>query len=305
MGVEGYYVRVAPEEEAVAASPKQGFVPIKNRPIGDSSAPAASLVSPDALALVRFGLRAADDPRIINTVKVIDALLRVDMPQGPSWHRYPGDGYGEHEDGLPFDGTGIGRAWPLLTGERAHYELAAGRKDEANRLLHALESFANDGGLLPEQIWDSHDIPYRELYFGRPSGSAMPLVWAHAEYIKLRRSLHDGSVFDTPRQTVKRYLQEKADSPYAMWRFNQKCRTMPSGKTLRIETTTACSIRWSADAWRSSSDVQSSDTGLGIYLVDLPTGTLAAGAEVAFTFFWLATGKWEGLNYSMAITQRQ
>ena len=90
-------------------------------------ASAALTVSPDALALVRFGLRAADDPRIVNTVKVIDALLKVDTPRGPSWHRYNGDGYGEHDDGSPFDGTGTGRAWPLLTGERGHYELAAGR----------------------------------------------------------------------------------------------------------------------------------------------------------------------------------
>ena len=85
------------------------------------------MVSLDALAFVRFGLRAPDDPRIVNTVKVIDATLKVDTPRGPAWHRYQGDGYGEHADGGPFDGTGIGRAWPLLTGERAHYELAAGR----------------------------------------------------------------------------------------------------------------------------------------------------------------------------------
>ena len=124
------------------------------------------MISPDALALVRFGLRAADDPRILDTIKVIDALLKTDMPQGAIWHRYNGDGYGEHEDGSPFDGTGIGRAWPLLTGERAHYELAAGKKEEANKLLKALENFANEGGLIPEQIWDAADIPERELYFG-------------------------------------------------------------------------------------------------------------------------------------------
>ena len=127
-------------------------------------------------------------------MKVIDALLRVDTPSGPAWHRYNDDGYGEHEDGSPFDGIGIGRAWPLLTGERAHYELAAGRRREALRLLNALESFANEGGMIPEQVWEAEDIPERELYGGRPSGSAMPLVWAHAEYIKLRRSLCDGTV---------------------------------------------------------------------------------------------------------------
>ena len=84
------------------------------------------MVSPDALALVRFGLRAADDPRIVNTVRVIDHLLKVETPHGTSWHRYNEDGYGEHADGSPFDGAGIGRIWPLLTGERGHYELAAG-----------------------------------------------------------------------------------------------------------------------------------------------------------------------------------
>ena len=107
-GVDGYYVRLSEPDEADAASPKDGFVPIKNRPPADSSARAESVVSPDALALVRFGLRAAGDPRMTNTVKVIDALLKVETPKGPAWRRYNGDGYGEHDDGSPFDGTGRG-----------------------------------------------------------------------------------------------------------------------------------------------------------------------------------------------------
>jgi glucoamylase len=145
LGLEGYYVRIAPAETADAASPVNGFVPIKNRPPGANNEQAALLVSPDALALVRFGLRAPDDPRIRNTVRAIDALLKVELPTGPCWRRYNGDGYGEHEDGRPFDGTGAGRLWPLLTGERAHYELAAGNRDGARKLLAALESFASDG----------------------------------------------------------------------------------------------------------------------------------------------------------------
>ena len=174
------------------------------------------------MALVRFGLRAADDPRIVNTVRVIDALLKTDTPNGPIWHRYNDDGYGEHEDGSPFDGTGMGRAWPLLAGERAHYELAAGHQANAMKFLNAFESFANEGGLLPEQVWDSPDIAEKELFFGKPSGSAMPLVWAHAEYVKLLRSLHEDHVFDMPSQTVQRYITSKSVSPYALWRFNHK-----------------------------------------------------------------------------------
>ena len=127
VGAQGYYVRIAAPETADAASPMQGFVPLKNRPPGQDCEAAVEMVSPDALALVRFGLRSACDPRILDTVKTIDALLRVQTPHGPAWHRYNGDGYGEHENGDAFDGTGIGRAWPLLTGERGHYELAAGR----------------------------------------------------------------------------------------------------------------------------------------------------------------------------------
>ena len=209
IGVEGYYVRIAPPETECAPSPLEGFVPIKNRPPGKSSEPATHVISPDALALVRFGLRAADDPRILNTIKVIDALLRVKLPQGPCWYRYNGDGYGEHEDGSPFDGTGIGRPWPLLAGERAHYEIAAGRPQVAEELLRVMEFSTEGGRLIPEQVWDAPDIPERELFAGKPTGSACPLVWAHSEYIKLRRSLQEGKIFDQPPQTVQRYLVEK------------------------------------------------------------------------------------------------
>ena len=185
------------------------YIPIRNRGDRDATLEADLLVSPDALALVRFGLRAADDPRIVNTITAIDAVLKRELPAGPYWYRYNDDGYGEHTDGQPFDGSGIGRLWPLLTGERAHYALAAGRFDEARRLLRTLEATASPGGLLPEQIWDSDDIPARQLYLGRPSGSAMPLAWAHAEHIKLLRSLRDKAVFDMPPQARNRYVVNK------------------------------------------------------------------------------------------------
>jgi glucoamylase len=301
VGVEGYYVRVAPPEVSDASSPAQGFVAIKNRPPDQSDQPAAYIVSPDALALVRFGLRSALDPRMVNTVKVIDTLLKVETPVGPSWHRYNEDGYGEHEDGSPFDGTGIGRAWPLLTGERAHYELAAGRRQEAIRLLQALEHFAGDGGLLPEQVWDATDIPEAELFCGQPSGSAMPLVWAHAEYVKLRRSLKDGRVFDMPPQTTQRYIAGHTGSSLALWRFNLKCTQMPAGKVLRIELPLSATVRWSADGWQTFHELTTRDTGLGLHLVDLPTSDLPAGTQLQFTFYWTGEGQWEEQEYAVNV----
>jgi len=299
VGVEGYYVRIAPPEVADAASPTDGFVPIKNRPPGQSSAPASHIVSPDALALVRFGLRAPDDPRIRNTVKVIDATLKTETASGPVWHRYNGDGYGEHEDGSPFDGTGIGRGWPLLAGERGHYELARGDRDEARRLLGVMAAQASPGGLIPEQVWDAPDIPDLELFNGRPAGSAMPLVWAHAEYVKLLRSLRDGRVFDMPPQPVQRYQVERTTSPFAIWRFNHKCRSMTAGRILRVETPGPAIVRWSADNWKTASDATMKDTGLGIHVADLPTGGLAHGTTISLTFLWSEADRWEGRNFDI------
>src|SRR5690606_20366144 len=154
-----------------------------------------------------------------------------------------------HDDGAPFDGWGTGRPWPLLAGERAHYELAAGRREEAERLLGALEGSANAGGLIPEQVWDGEDLPDLELLHGRASGSAVPLVWAHSEHIKLLRSLKDGAVFDLPPQGIERYVRSKTISPYRSWRFNQKTASLPAGKLLRIEILAAAMVRWSLDGW--------------------------------------------------------
>jgi glucoamylase len=301
LGVEGYYVRIAPPEVAEAASPIGGFVPIKNRPPGRSTEPADHIVSPDALALVRFGLRAPDDPRIVNTVRAIDALLKVETPYGPVWHRYNNDGYGEHEDGTPFDGSGVGRAWPLLTGERAHYELAAGRLNEAERLLHTMEAFANEGGMIPEQVWDSRDIPDRGLFFGRPSGSAMPLVWAHAEYVKLCRSLHEGRVFDMPPQPVKRYQLENTNSPHVLWGFNLKIHNMQAGKILRLQVLTTAVVHWSMDGWHTVHDTETQDTTLGIHIADLPTESLLRGSTIVFTFYWPETGQWERVDFIVTV----
>ena len=301
IGVEGYYVRIAPPETDSASSPLEGFVPIKNRPPGQSEEPPAHIVSPDALALVRFGLRAPDDPRILNTIKVVDALLRVQLPQGPCWYRYNGDGYGEHEDGSPFDGTGVGRPWPLLAGERAHYEIAAERPQAAEELLRVME-FATEGGrLIPEQVWDSAAIRERELFPGKPTGSACPLVWAHSEYIKLRRSLRDGKVFDQPAATVQRYQVEKRKSIYFAWRFNNRCRTIPEGKRLRFVLTAPAVVHWSFDHWRTSQDINTLDTGLGTYIADLGSERLSVGSEIVFTIYWSQEERWEGTDFSVAV----
>jgi glucoamylase len=303
LGVSGYYVRIAPPDTTDGvASPTQGFVPIKNRPPGQDGEKAYHIISPDALALVRFGLRSPDDPRILNTLRVIDALLAVELPQGPCWYRYNGDGYGEHKDGSPFDGTGIGRAWPLLAGERAHYALAAGHRDEAEALLTVLEnSTIGCSRLLPEQVWDGADIPSLELFRGKPTGSACPLVWAHSEYIKLRRSIRDGKIFDQPPQTYKRYVIDKHGRQHWGWRMNNKVRTVPRNQTLRLNLLSPALVHWSIDGWKTAHDTETQDTGLGLHILNLPTASLPVGAQAQFTFYWLSEKRWEGKDYTVTV----
>jgi len=304
IGVEGYYVRIAPPMTDSAPSPTEGFVPIKNRPPGQDWEQASHIVSPDALALVRFGLRAPTDLKILNTIKVIDALLKAKLPQGSCWYRYNDDGYGEHADGGPFDGTGIGRPWPLLAGERAHYELAAGNITGAQELLESVEHSTNGSRLLPEQVWDAADIAKDELFLGKPSGSACPLVWAHSEYIKLVRSLKDGRIFDQPKQTVTRYQVEKPTARFHEWRYNNKCRTIPARKDLRIALLSPALVHWSDDNWQTTHDVNTRNTGVGIHAADLPTAALASGRTVVFTFCWTGSGQWEGADFSVTVSSK-
>ncbi len=277
------------------------FVPIRNLPSNEQqSYPAKDVIDTGFLELVRYGVRRADDPRIVSSLAVVDALLRVELPCGPCWHRYNHDGYGERSDGYPFDGAGVGRVWPLLTGERGHYELAAGNINEARRLLHAMECFANEGGLLPEQLWDNPNIPERELEFGRPSGSAMPLVWAHAEYLKLLRSITDGKVFDVLAPVVQRYATGVPPAR-TVWRFNHKTTTMPLGEPLRIEVNAAALMRWTTDGWATHTDTTATYSGLESWYIDMPAAVGNRPCTVEFTFYWLDAEHWEGTNFLVVV----
>jgi glucoamylase len=288
-GVTGYYIRVAPPVPGEARAATHATVEVRNRDICDADMSAEALVSTDTLALVRFGLRAADDPRIVNSVKVIDHVLLKDLPTGPGWRRYNGDGYGEHDDGSPFNGTGVGRVWPLLAGERAHYELLAGRKAEAARLLAVMEAGGSPGKLLPEQVWDGPPIPERELVPGGPSGSAMPLVWAHAEHIKLLRSLTDGAVLDLPPQPVRRYQRDRRPPRVTSWRPEWRATQTAPGRVLRIELPAASVVRWSLDDGATHTETATRDTGLGVHVAELPPAP--ASGRIAFTWPGAANGE--------------
>ncbi len=299
-GVRRHYIRVNPTDPEAPdshADPNAAVLAVAN---GGGTHPARNVVGGDFLHLVRLGIRAADDPLVVASLEVVDRVLKCDLPQGPGWRRYNHDGYGQKDDGGAFDGTGVGRVWPILTGERGHYELAAGR--DPKPYITALEEFANDGGMISEQLWDAGDLPEKGMRRGRPTGAAMPLCWSHAEYVSLVRSAHDGVCFDRVEPAYQRYVANPVKNSHEMWSARHAIRRMPAGQILRLILTADATIAWSADGWASTHQAEATPIGpLNVWFADLPTADLSDGAVVEFTFFWKEGQRWEGRNYSVAI----
>ncbi|HET7548316.1 MAG TPA: glycosyl hydrolase, partial [Usitatibacter sp.] len=133
------------------------------------------------------------------------------------------------------------------------------------------------------------------------TGSAMPLAWAHAEHVKLLRSLADGRVFDMPPQPRQRYLVEGVRSRHCIWRFNHKCRGFTRGSVLRVELLAPATVHWSGDGWRTVHDTPTRASGWGIHFADLDTAALAPGGAVVFTLYWVGEERWEGTDFTLAI----
>jgi len=296
-GKPRHYIRITPDdpEEAVAAPDPDGAeIDLAN---GGGRHPARNIVGGDFLQLVRLGVRAADDPLVIDSIAVIDQVLKRDLPQGPGWRRYNHDGYGQKPDGSAYDGTGEGHSWPILTGERGHYELAAGRDPQP--FIATLEKFANEGGMLSEQLWDADDLPEKKMKRGGPTGAAMPLCWSHAEYVTLVRSHRDGVCFDRIEPVYQRYAQAKTGSKIEMWTFGHQLQRIAKGKTLRIITEKTAKVRWSIDGWATSNETEMRDAGFGCWFADLPSDQLEAGASIVFTFLWQE--EWAGKDFQVAV----
>lgn len=298
-GCPRHFVRLNPARPGEVAGPgsvNKGELYLTSQPPGaPQSYPARDIVDAGFLQIVRYGILSADDPLIAESLKVVDAILKADTPSGPSWHRYNHDGYGQQPGGGPYTSWGQGRAWPLLTGERGHYELAAGR--DCRPFLHAMEEFSNATCLLPEQIWDEADIPEARLRRGGPTGSANPLLWAHSEYVRLLRSCDDGKVFDEIPEVVARYRVARTGSTVEFWLPKHPIRQAGKGQTLRICAPEPFRLRWTVDNWKSWRDSESRATGVGGEFFDILPDDFQS--QLDFTFFWPDRGQWEGQNHQV------
>ena len=180
---------------------------------GPSNVDQRRVVDPSFLDLVRLGVLPADDPAVVNTLRVIDEQLGVRTPRGYFWHRASFDGFGEKLDGSQWD-YGLpddsritrGRAWPLLNGERGEYDLAAGRVRAARAQIGTMARATGPGHMLPEQVWDNQPPSGRPGFTpGTPTFSATPLAWTHAQFLRLAADTAAGRVLEQPAVVARRY----------------------------------------------------------------------------------------------------
>jgi glucoamylase len=299
--IKEHFVRINPVQKAFDANDlNHATIHIANRLPGEQSDfPAKDVIDGGFLELVRYGILPPDHPTIIESVKVMDYSLKVDTPNGPSWHRYNYDGYGQGPNAEPFVSYGIGRAWPLLTGERGHYELACGHN--VDPYIKAMEMFASPCGPIPEQVWDGPDLPDKYMFLGKPTGSAMPLAWAHAEYLKLLRSKAEGKVFDLIPEVKTRYVDNPSVCKlFETWRHNWQINKVRRGFILRILSEQPFKLRWTNGDWEAAKDQLSTDLSAGVSFVDIQI-LFDQTFPLSFTFYWTRTQQWEGTNYSVEV----
>jgi glucoamylase len=318
--IRRHYMRIRPPEKGEAYACEScgtETIRLNNRPPGSRvEFEAREIVDAGFLELVRYGVRRADDPLIVDSLEVADAVLKRDLPQGPGWLRYNGDGYGQRPDGGPYQGWGQGRVWPLLTGERAHYELAAGKAIAP--LIETYENFATCGQMMPEQVWDAADLPEEGMKLGKPAGSALPLVWAHAEYLKLLRSAVDGKVFDRIDPVYERYCEPqgraRTRTDLEIYSLRRPIQKIPAGHTLRILDENQFDLLWSADGWQTHETVSSRSLGsaghcaeiapaprVGNQAVDNQEVGNQGPGNVSFTLHWPEQSRWLGYNVEVKV----
>ncbi len=199
-----------------------------------------NVVDAGFLELTRLGIKPWDDEVIRNSLAVVDDTIRVETPNGPGFYRYNGDGYGEqgpndenYPRGAPWslDNAGKGRLWPIFTGERAEYELLAGDEDPA-ALLDTMRGFANDADMIPEQVWDVPEPTDYNWEFGEGTGSATPLSWSMAQFVRLAHGVDAGEPVETPAFVRQRYVEgETPESPS----LSASIPSTTDGETVRVE----------------------------------------------------------------------
>ena len=285
-GTDGHYVRIG--------LPGGGRVDLRNQPQGTQPVDAAALVGLEFGYLPRLGLRDPADKRITDTLAIVEAMLGADTPSGRAYHRYDIDGYGEWLDGSgwPVRTFGIGRPWPLLAGERGHLDVLAG--GDAKAQLQAMLAMRGRGGLLPEQIWDTNPLPWQNLRPGQPTGSAMPLAWAHSELIKLAVAVATKKPVELLTLVSDRYHAAVPASQTWFWRDSTPVLALPAERTLVVAGLSPFTLHYGFNDWDPATitEREAQGLGLGLFGATLTPADLAGRASLQFVRRY-PDGSWE------------
>ena len=285
-GTDGHYVRIG--------RPGSGRITLANQPPDTQPVDAAALVGLEFGYLPRLGLRDPADKRITDTLAIVEAMLAADTPAGRAYHRYDVDGYGEWLDGTgwPVRKFGIGRPWPLLAGERGHLDLLSG--GDASVQLRAMLAMRGRGGLLPEQVWDAGPLPWQNLRPGQPTGSAMPLAWAHSELVKLAVAVAAGKPVELLALVADRYHAAVPASPSWFWRDASPVLALPAGRSLVVAESRPFTLHYGFNDWSpvTISERDAQPLGLGLFGVTLAPADLAGQASLQFVRRY-PDGTWE------------
>jgi glucoamylase len=285
-GTAGHYVRIG--------LPGGGRIALANQPQGTQPVDATALVGLEFGYLPRLGLRDPADKRITDTLAIVEAMLGADTPSGRAYHRYDIDGYGEWLDGSgwPVRQFGIGRPWPLLAGERGHLDVLSG--GNGGTQLQAMLAMRGRGGLLSEQVWDAGPLPWQNLRPGQPTGSAMPLAWAHSELIKLAVAAAAGKPVEMLTLVTDRYHGTVPASQSWFWRDATPVSALPAGRTLVVAGPGPFTLHYGFDNWNPATIAErgSQPLGLGLSGVTLTPADLGGHASLQFVRRY-PDGSWE------------
>jgi glucoamylase len=245
LGAGSYFERIDSD-----ANPNDGdTINIAN---GGGTYDERSIVDAGFLELVRQGIFPANTPYITLSLPVIDSTIKQTVNGNSYWYRYNHDGYGEHSDGSPYNGTGVGRLWPILSGERGIYTIASGGSGDA--YLTDMTAAENAAGMIPEQVWDNNapsgDTP------GTPTGSMNPLNWAMGEFITLLFSAANNDIADVPSVVYNRYVASPFQ-PHSGYVVDYNSSQLRAGKALTIyydgflASGSKVYIHWGENNWQN------------------------------------------------------
>lgn len=263
-----------------------------------------SIVDAGFLELARQGVMPANSPYITLSLPVIDSTISQTINGNKYWFRYNHDGYGEHSDGSDYNGSGIGRLWPIFSGERGIYTIANG--GNADAYLTAMTASENGSGMIPEQVWDS-SAP-AGFTPGTPTKSMNPLNWAMGEFITLLFSASSNTIADVASLAANRYVNN-AFQPHSGFTVDYDSSQLSQGKALTIfyngflTSNSHVYLHWGENNWQNiaASDKPMVKRADGFWQTTISVPTDATQLNFAFNN---GSGSWDnngGGNWNVSI----